>query len=296
MKKHKMTNRQHPSLPFITSANQEYSIEAKEVQFNRTSIHMHPISSLLNPTDIVKNTSLVEPHEYVAKPQLKPLLMDSTHQCKMIKTLSKLKLKYVNESTDPFPTKPRLKERVIKIIAKLRQLHLEPQDICSKEVISHLPYQKAFSKELITASKEGDANTVTKYLKVNKYLVYDFDFSNKTALHWATMRGHYNIMVILLQWHADVDAQDIHRKTPLHYATQLGDIIGCKILLSNEADPFIHCNLELEAKDFTTNERILALFKRVRKINVISQWFSSKSKRENLRRLLKEINDTEFLI
>ena len=297
LRKRKLPCRQHPSLPFITNASQDNAIESSYAHMNRTSINAHlmrppaPLHTIATSTSLVgtNENSLIPHHE-------KNLQFDSTHQSKMIKTLSKLKLKYINESVDPCSAKPHLRERVIKIITKLKQLNLQPEDICSKEVISHMPYQKGFSKELIMAAKEGDANIVMKYLKVNKYLVYDFDFSNKTALHWATMRGHHHIMVILLQWHADVDAQDIHRKTPLHYATQLGDIIGCKILLASEADPFIHCNLGLEPMDFTTNERILMLYKRVRKINVISQWFSCKVKRDNMRKLLKEINDTEYVL
>lgn len=42
-------------------------------------------------------------------------------------------------------------------------------------MFSKTPYEKENSHELIMAVKLGDIKAVTKYLKVNRYLVYDFD-------------------------------------------------------------------------------------------------------------------------
>lgn len=40
-----------------------------------------------------------------------------------------------------------------------------------------------------------------------------------TGLHWAAKRGFANLVKILIQYNADVDAKDIVDRTPLYIAT-----------------------------------------------------------------------------
>ena len=62
---------------------------------------------------------------------------------------------------------------------------------------------------MLEAAKNGDLKTVQVLVIKNKYLVYEFDTCNQTALHWAVKRGHNKIVEHLLKHGADVNAIDI---------------------------------------------------------------------------------------
>ena len=59
---------------------------------------------------------------------------------------------------------------------------------------------------------------------------------NKTALHLAAYYGHSEVMQVLLDNKADVNARDIDGTTPLHYAAYSGNLIAIKICLSYDED------------------------------------------------------------
>lgn len=46
-------------------------------------------------------------------------------------------------------------------------------------------------------------------------MVFDYDFYNMTALHWACKKGYLEIAEILLKHHSDIDGVDILYRTPL---------------------------------------------------------------------------------
>lgn len=63
--------------------------------------------------------------------------------------------------------------------------------------------------EFIKYCKEGQFEKARNLLEMNKYLVYDFDTTRHTALHWSCLRGHSKISKLLLDYGADPDAADI---------------------------------------------------------------------------------------
>jgi hypothetical protein len=182
----------------------------------------------------------------------------------------------------------------MKIIDKLQQLDINLADMQSGIVFSSKPLQKQYSKDFIDACRQGDGILAKICLIKNKFLVYDYDYTGKTALHWATIRGHYAIMELLLQYHSDADAKDLLSRTPLHYSALHNDITAIKILLSSNADPFIHCTLGLEAKEMATSQSIKVLIKKVRKLRIILQWVPFKNQKNYLLTALREMNDTGY--
>lgn len=48
--------------------------------------------------------------------------------------------------------------------------------------------------------------------------MFDFDFFNMSALHWASKKGLYEMAEILIKFHSDVDGIDILNRTPLYLA------------------------------------------------------------------------------
>ncbi|CAN1250832.1 Acyl-CoA-binding domain-containing protein 2 [Linum perenne] len=49
-------------------------------------------------------------------------------------------------------------------------------------------------------------------------MVINIDSEGRTPLHWAVDRGHRNIVELLVERNADVNAKDNEGQTALHYA------------------------------------------------------------------------------
>lgn len=75
-------------------------------------------------------------------------------------------------------------------------------------------------------------------LSINPYHVFDFDFYNMTALHWACKKGYKDIVELLLSYHSDVDGVDILYRTPLMLSIEENHLEITHILLSHGAYPW----------------------------------------------------------
>lgn len=71
-----------------------------------------------------------------------------------------------------------------------------------------------------------------------------------TPLHYAATHGHLQIMNLLLEEHAYVDAESPNGTTPLMMAAMYGTPSAVKLLLEAGADPLLKNQLGLTAIDF----------------------------------------------
>jgi ankyrin repeat protein len=69
-------------------------------------------------------------------------------------------------------------------------------------------------------------------------------------LHYAATGGHIEVIRILLEEHAFIDAESPNRSTPLMMAAHYGSAAAVKLLLEEGADPFVRNELGLSAVDF----------------------------------------------
>lgn len=69
-------------------------------------------------------------------------------------------------------------------------------------------------------------------------------------LHYAATRGHLEIMQLLLDQHAYIDAASPNNTTPLMMAAHYGTPSAVKLLLEAGADPLLKNDLGLSAIDF----------------------------------------------
>ena len=69
-------------------------------------------------------------------------------------------------------------------------------------------------------------------------------------LHYAATHGHLDIMAMLLEQHAYIDAESPNKTTPLMMAAHYGTPAAVKLLLDAGADPTLKNQLGLSATDF----------------------------------------------
>jgi ankyrin repeat protein len=71
-----------------------------------------------------------------------------------------------------------------------------------------------------------------------------------TALHYAATNKHLDIVSLLLEHHAYIDAESPNGSTPLMMAAQYGNALTVKLLLDAGADPALRNQQQLSALDF----------------------------------------------
>ncbi len=89
---------------------------------------------------------------------------------------------------------------------------------------------------------------------VKKLLARDADVNKPgwAPLHYAAAGGHLQIMELLLEQYAFIDAQSPNGTTPLMMAAQYGSTAAVKLLLDAGADATMKNQLGLSAIDFAT--------------------------------------------
>jgi uncharacterized protein len=99
---------------------------------------------------------------------------------------------------------------------------------------------------LMLASLKGQARLVQKLIDKGA----DVNKPGWAPLHYAATRGHLEVMNILLENHAYIDASSPNGSTPLMMAALYGTPSAVKLLLEAGADPTIKNALGLTAIDF----------------------------------------------
>ena len=100
--------------------------------------------------------------------------------------------------------------RLLSVFRHYKQLnlHLFPKQKCF-EFFPGVPYGLPSSKDFIKACKNGKTGIINEFIDQNKWLVHVYDFSGKTGLHWAAIRGHLPVIQILLENQAYIDTNDL---------------------------------------------------------------------------------------
>ena len=99
---------------------------------------------------------------------------------------------------------------------------------------------------LMLASLKGHLGLVKKLVERGG----DVNKPGWTPLHYAATNGHLEIMNLLLENHAYIDAESPNKTTPLMMAAQYGTPSAVKLLLEAGADVTLRNELGLNAIDF----------------------------------------------
>ena len=99
---------------------------------------------------------------------------------------------------------------------------------------------------LMLAVIKGQAEIAAKLLEKKA----DVNKTGWTALHYAASAGHLDIIRLLLENSAYIDAESPNRSTPLMMAARYGSAAAVKLLLDQDADPHLKNQQGLTALDF----------------------------------------------
>ncbi|XP_037067569.1 putative ankyrin repeat domain-containing protein 19 [Peromyscus leucopus] len=89
---------------------------------------------------------------------------------------------------------------------------------------------------------KGDAGQLEVLITLGKCSVYDRDYKNRTALHFACVYGRLPVVNILVNNNCEIDAFDKNHITPLMKSVQCWKQKCAAILLEHGADPNIRDN------------------------------------------------------
>ncbi len=101
------------------------------------------------------------------------------------------------------------------------------------------PKPANLEKAIIKAAKTGDDFTVKQLLAIDSSLISARDADDSTPLHCATWKGHQNVVAVLLEHGADVNAtnkNDHWGTTPLHAAAHANQRAIAELLIAHGAD------------------------------------------------------------
>jgi uncharacterized protein len=99
---------------------------------------------------------------------------------------------------------------------------------------------------LMLAAFRGHTELVRKLIKRDA----DVNKPGWTPLHYAATGGHLDVIKLLLEEHAYIDAESPNKTTPLMMAAEYGSTAAVKLLLDEGADPRLRNELGLSAVDF----------------------------------------------
>ncbi|KAL5010629.1 hypothetical protein ScPMuIL_012934 [Solemya velum] len=112
-----------------------------------------------------------------------------------------------------------LEYKLYEKVKEMSDLHVTEMNLCD---------------QLRLAASQGQRETVHRLLQMG--VRFEPDRDGRTALHYAALNGYVDVCKLLIEYHCDMDAQDILGFTPLHRAVSKGDLEVMSVLLIEGCD------------------------------------------------------------
>ncbi|CAD8106878.1 unnamed protein product [Paramecium primaurelia] len=160
---------------------------------------------------------------------------------------------------------------LMRSLKKIQLLGLTIPEIMTQQIFQKTAFASQYSKEFILAAKSNNIDQIQNLLQTQPFLVFQYDYYNMTALHWACKHGHLEIVKILLQYHADFDALDVMNRTPLSIAISENQKEIVKLLLIYGANPWSTILTDLKIS-LQRNPELKKIVSEARKIQILNKW------------------------
>jgi ankyrin repeat protein len=115
------------------------------------------------------------------------------------------------------------------------------------------------SLEFFEAVKFNKIEVVEDILKISKDYLFDFDYFQQTAYHWAAKRGFKDLLEVLIHKGVHVNLYDFNKRTPLFLAALNNHREICLVLLTYGANPFLEDKEGKKPVDVTTDGTVKQL-------------------------------------
>ncbi|EAR82583.2 ankyrin domain protein (macronuclear) [Tetrahymena thermophila SB210] len=187
------------------------------------------------------------------------------------------------------------KERYKKIRKLLREslwkhyaLGVTIKEAIIHNIFKRVPFSKPIAEDFFTAVKSNEIQKVQQYLIKDKYLVYQFDSTLQTPLHWAAKRGFLQIAEMLISKNCDVDSRDELGRTPLYFAYREGHNQMGKLLLLQKASPWSNKKNNIDLMVYSRDNNDKQTIKIAKQIHLMMMMAKFKQKQ-------KIWDDTKYL-
>ncbi|CAD8108561.1 unnamed protein product [Paramecium sonneborni] len=175
-----------------------------------------------------------------------------------------------------FPSTNKMKNNrkinlLMRSLKKIKLLGLTIPEILQYQIFQKTAFATQNSKEFIQASKNNNIDQIKSFLLIQPFLVFQFDYYNMTALHWACKNGYIEIVEILLQYHADFDAIDVMNRTPLSISISENQKEIVKLLLIYGAYPWSTILTDLK-KPLQRYPELKKIISQARKFQILNKW------------------------
>lgn len=125
---------------------------------------------------------------------------------------------------------------------------------------------------LMLAALKGQTEFVKKLIEKKA----DVNKTDWTPLHYAASAGRPEIISLLIENHAYIDAESPNRTTPLMMAARYGSTASVQLLLDQDADPGLRNQQGLTALDFAKQgdkpDAVKAIASRMKKLQSSGKW------------------------
>ena len=165
----------------------------------------------------------------------------------------------------------------------MKNLEIDPKDLLRNTVFPKDPfYRGELAVDFFESVKAGKHILVNKALRIERLLVHEYDEHKQTALHWAVLREHSDIVKILIAKKANVNAQDVVGRTPLFHAAKLSNLKILKLLLAARASPLLMSGGGKSPMNITKNPFILSFLAKAALLAICLPMVKVKERREEV--------------
>jgi len=123
-----------------------------------------------------------------------------------------------------------------------QKMKVHPRLLRNYKLFPIEPFERGDVPTFLKHCKQNKLEDVSRMLKLDPLMVYQFDEMHQSGLIWAAKRNHPLMVRMLLKAHSRVNFRDMPGRTALHFAVMNNNEEMVRILLCFKADPNIEDN------------------------------------------------------